>query len=68
MTGTDLKDWRLRNRYRQADLQRELKLGSRSTISAWEASTAPLPRTICLALMALEQLPEARQIHGVRKS
>ena len=68
MTGADLKTWRIKNRYRQVDLQHELELGSRSTISAWEASEAPLPRTIKLALMALELLPQARQIHGVRKS
>ena len=66
MTGAELKAWRARNRYRQVDLQRELELGSRSTLSAWEASKEPLPRTIVLALMALEKLPEARQIHGVR--
>lgn len=66
MTGADLKAWRKRNRYRQEDLQRELELGSRSTISNWEASQDPLPRTIVLALMALENMPEARRIHGVK--
>ncbi|MBR9765072.1 MAG: hypothetical protein GYB53_16505 [Rhodobacteraceae bacterium] len=68
MTGADLKAWRHRNRYRQVDLQRELQLGSRATISSWETSDDNLPRTLYLALTALERMPELRNVDGYEKS
>lgn len=64
MTGEDLREWRKRNRYRQADLQRELQIGSRATISAWENTEGQLPRMVELALIALERLPDTRMIAG----
>ena len=67
MKGNELSAWRKRNRYfRQEDLMRELGIKSRGTISAWENSDDDLPRTIELALLALEQLPLARKIEGKR--
>lgn len=68
MKGNELPEWRKRNRYlRQEDLMKELNIKSRGTISAWENSDDELPRTVQLALMALEQLPLARKIEGKRR-
>ena len=67
MKGNELPAWRKRNRYpRQEDLMWELGIKSRGTISAWENSDDDLPRTIELALMALERIPLARTIDGMR--
>ena len=67
MIGRDIREWRKRNRYQtQADLQVELAVKSRGTISAWENSDEPIPRTLELALIALERMPELRMIHGMR--
>lgn len=68
MKGKDLPAWRSRNRYqRQEDLMKELGIKSRGTLSAWENTDEELPRVVQLALMALEQLPLARQIDGKRR-
>jgi DNA-binding XRE family transcriptional regulator len=67
MLGTDLRDWRKRNRFTQDTLREALGVKSRQTIITWEKSTEPLPRTVELALLALEHLPEmARKIDGRR--
>ncbi len=67
MIGRDIREWRKRNRYQtQADLQVELGIKSRGTISAWENSDEPISRTLELALFALARLPELRMIHGMR--
>jgi DNA-binding XRE family transcriptional regulator len=58
MRGSDLKDWRTRNGYTQDMLRMALDLGSRQTIISWEKSDEPLARTVELALLALEFLPE----------
>lgn len=69
MNGADLKIWRQHNGYKsQSALQMELELGSRATVSAWENSTEELPRILQLALIALEKNPEARNVHGSRKT
>jgi DNA-binding XRE family transcriptional regulator len=57
MTGSELKEWRKRNRYTQDMLRENLNLGSRQTIITWEKSESPIPRTVELALLALEHLP-----------
>ncbi len=65
--GRDIRAWRKRNKYQtQADLQVELGVKSRGTISAWENSDEPIPRTLELALKALERMPDLRMIHGMR--
>lgn len=65
MKGSELPAWRKRNRYFNQDgLREELGIKSRSTISAWENSDDELPRTVQLALAALEELPHVRQIFG----
>lgn len=65
MTGSELKAWRKANGYEtQESLQRELGIGSRGTISAWENATDPLPRILELALIALQRVPESRVIGG----
>jgi hypothetical protein len=67
MKGSELPAWRKRNRYlRQEDLMWELGIKSRGTISAWENSDDDLPRTIELAILALEHLPLVRKIDGKR--
>lgn len=69
MIGNELAAWRKRNGYvSQAALQEELGVKSRGTISAWENSDEPLPRTLALALAALERLPELRRVAGSRTS
>ncbi|MGR3716359.1 MAG: helix-turn-helix domain-containing protein [Thermohalobaculum sp.] len=65
--GRDIRAWRKCNKYQtQADLQEELGVKSRGTISAWENSDEPIPRTLHLALEALERLPDLRQVLGRR--
>ena len=67
MVGTDLPDWRKRNRFTQDTLREALGVKSRQTIITWEKSEAPIPRTVELALLALEHLPEmARKVDGHR--
>ena len=65
MNGPDLKIWRKQNGYSSQDmLRRELGLGSRATVSAWENSNGPLPRILVLALRGLEADPGMRQVAG----
>lgn len=68
MRGIDLKDWRKRHRYSQEALMMELGVHSRQTISTWENSPDELPRITQLALWALEEIPEARNVRGTRTS
>lgn len=64
MIGSDLTAWRERNGYSQKKLQIELGIKSRGTISAWENSVKPLSRTLELALIALERIPDLRKSVG----
>ena len=68
MIGTDLQAWRKRNGYTQNSLCLELGVKSRQTIISWEKSTERLSRLVELALMALEQIPEARTVDGLSYS
>jgi len=63
MTGADLTAWRKANGYSQERLMSELEVKSRQTISSWEHS-ARIPRTVELALMALQHIPVYRNIGG----
>ena len=62
MQGVDLKAWRKRYEYSQDTLMKELGIQSRQTISTWENGDKELPRILELALMALENIPESRNI------
>jgi DNA-binding XRE family transcriptional regulator len=62
MLGTELPEWRSRNRFTQDTLRMALGVKSRQTIITWEKSTEPLPRLVELALMALERFPEERKV------
>ena len=64
MRGRELTDWRKRNGYDQKALMRELGIRSRQTVSKWENSGEAVPRTVELALIALEKFPECRNIAG----
>jgi DNA-binding XRE family transcriptional regulator len=64
MLGTDLPEWRKRNRFTQDTLRLALGLGSRQTIITWEKSNDKLPRMVELALLALERLPDLRNVDG----
>ncbi len=67
--GRDIREWRKRNKYHtQADLQQELRIKSRGTVSAWENSDKPIPRILYLALMALEQRLGPREVFEKRMS
>jgi DNA-binding XRE family transcriptional regulator len=67
MLGTDLPKWRKRNRFTQDTLRIALGVKSRQTIITWEKSVEPLPRTVELALLALEHLPGmCRTVDGHR--
>jgi DNA-binding XRE family transcriptional regulator len=66
MLGTELREWRKRNRMTQDMLRMDLDLGSRQTIITWEKSDQPLPRIVELALLALEHLPQFRGVDGYR--
>lgn len=65
MTGKEIKEWRKRNKYSQAQLQSELGLKSRSTISSLENQETQVPRSIELALAALEICPMLRSSFGI---
>ncbi|MEO9651822.1 MAG: helix-turn-helix transcriptional regulator [Roseobacter sp.] len=60
MIGSDVKAWRKRNGYTQRELQAVLEVKSRSTMSSIENQSNPIPRTIELALAALEIAPVLR--------
>jgi DNA-binding XRE family transcriptional regulator len=62
MTGTELPEWRQRNRFTQDTLRIALGVKSRQTIITWEKSTERLPRIVELALLALERFPEERKV------
>lgn len=62
MLGTDLPQWRAHNRFTQDTLRIALGIRSRQTIITWEKSAEPLPRLVQLALLALENLPEERNV------
>jgi DNA-binding XRE family transcriptional regulator len=62
MLGTELPEWRRRNRFTQDTLRMALGVKSRQTIITWEKSTDPLPRLVELALLALERFPDERKV------
>jgi DNA-binding XRE family transcriptional regulator len=62
MLGTELPEWRHRNRFTQDTLRMALGVKSRQTIITWEKSTEPLPRLVELALLALERFPDERKV------
>ena len=62
MLGTELPQWRAKNRFTQDTLRIALGIRSRQTIITWEKSTEPLPRLVQLALFALENFPEERKV------
>jgi DNA-binding XRE family transcriptional regulator len=62
MLGTELPQWRAKNRFTQDTLRIALGIRSRQTIITWEKSPDPLPRLVQLALMALENFPEERNV------
>jgi hypothetical protein len=68
MIGSELRDWRKRNRFTQDMLRGALGLGSRQTIISWEKSEEKIPRMVELALLALEHVPGCRNIDGHRYS
>jgi len=63
MKGADLKLWRKSNGWSQADLMEELEVSSRQTISTWENSEC-IPRTIELAIIAIDQIEACRKRTG----
>ena len=59
MTGSELSVWRKARNYSYEELRLMLEIGSRQRIYNWEKRTEEkLPRTIRLALMAIEYLPD----------
>jgi transcriptional regulator with XRE-family HTH domain len=66
MLGTELPEWRKRNRFTQDTLRIALGVKSRQTIITWEKSQEPLSKLVRLALLALERIPEARLADGYR--
>ncbi|MBR1214614.1 hypothetical protein [Bradyrhizobium sp. JYMT SZCCT0180] len=62
MLGTELPEWRSRNRFTQDTLRMALGVKSRQTIITWEKSIEPLPRLVELALLALERFPDERKV------
>jgi len=62
--GSDLTAWRERNGYTQKQLQLELGIKSRGTVSSWENSSKELSRVVELALVALERHPDLKKSGG----
>ncbi|SFN38065.1 DNA-binding transcriptional regulator, XRE-family HTH domain [Bradyrhizobium sp. Rc3b] len=62
MRGTELPEWRKRNSFTQDTLRIALGVKSRQTIITWEKQADPLPRLVELALLALENFPEERNV------
>lgn len=62
MRGTELPEWRKRNGFTQDTLRIALGVKSRQTIITWEKQTDLLPRLVELALLALENFPEERNV------
>ena len=67
MTGDELHLWRQRMGWSRGDLMRELGVGSRQTIINWENSDS-IPRTVELAIAALEFLPQFRKIGATEET
>ena len=57
MRGSDLKEWRKRNRFSQEKLRQELNLASRQTLNSWEHPEKEVPPLVERALYKLEQGP-----------
>jgi transcriptional regulator with XRE-family HTH domain len=66
MKGADVKAWRERLGWTQADLMTELEIGSRQTIITWEKAER-IPRMVELAIIALDQVEAARKKTGFEK-
>ena len=67
LRGSDLKEWRNKHGYTQEMLQWALGLRSRQTIITWEKSDEGISKTVELALLALEFLPEkAMAVSGAK--
>ncbi len=66
MTGADLRSWRTRRGWSQADLTAELDIKARQTVAAWENSEK-IPRLVELAVLALDQLELVRNRSGIEK-
>ena len=64
MVGADVKAWRARTGYSQKELQTELGLRSRTSISNLENQTSQISRSMELALAALEIAPLLRLNDG----
>jgi transcriptional regulator with XRE-family HTH domain len=63
MEGAELKEWRKKIGWTQANLMKELEVTSRQTISTWE-NAARIPRIVELAVIALDQVEPARTLGG----
>jgi transcriptional regulator with XRE-family HTH domain len=61
MRGRDLREWRMRYGFTQEELRRELRLGSRQTLSSWELPEREVPPLVERALYRLELDPTFRQ-------
>ena len=66
MTGAELKAWRVRIGWTQADLMIELEVGSRQTISTWENADR-IPRLVELAVIAIDQVEASRKRSGFER-
>jgi transcriptional regulator with XRE-family HTH domain len=66
MRGSDLKVWRESRDWTQSDLMKELEVGSRQTVTTWEAS-ARIPRMVELAVIALDQVEACNRRSGYKR-
>jgi transcriptional regulator with XRE-family HTH domain len=66
MRGVELKVWREKRGWTQSDLMQELAIGSRQTVTTWEASDR-IPRTIELAIIALDQVEACNRRGGYKQ-
>jgi transcriptional regulator with XRE-family HTH domain len=66
MTGAELRAWREKNGWTQADLMIELEVASRQTISTWEKADR-IPRLVELATIALDQVEASRKRSGFER-
>lgn len=64
LNGPELRRRRNRLGYTQEAFMIELGVKSRQTLISWEKSDAELPRLVQLAVVALEELPDYRSVHG----
>jgi len=65
MTGSDWAEWRKRLGYSTASIMLELGVSSRQTINNWEKADK-VPRLAELALYALENIPQCRDVFRQR--